>query len=125
MLAFLLARPTLIGLGIAAAIAGVQTVRLHALQAEQATDRAQHAEAIRMAERRATQAQQDYMAERLEREQATTVIVQEVERVVTRPVYRDRDCLDADGVRLVNAASAAASAARGADAPVPAASATR
>ena len=38
-------------------------------------------------------------------------ITREVERVVSQPVYVDRPCLDADGLRLVARAAGAASAA--------------
>ena len=38
----------------------------------------------------------------------TRTITQEVDRVVDRPIYRDRECLDADGLHLVAAAAAGA-----------------
>jgi len=68
------------------------------------------AEAQRMAERRAGQAAQTYEQHRAASAAQTRVILQEVERVVDRPVYRDRECLDADGVRIVNAAGQAGAA---------------
>lgn len=53
----------------------------------------------------------------------TVTLTREVERLVDRPVYRDR-CLDDDGLRLVAAAAAGASAPAGEPAPaVPAAAA--
>lgn len=55
----------------------------------------------------------------------TRTITREVERLVDRPVYRDR-CLDDDGLRLVAAAAAGASAPAGQLAPaVPASAAAR
>lgn len=49
------------------------------------------------------------------------ILTREVERVATR--YVDRECLDADGVRIVNAAAAGLETAGGADGAMSAASA--
>lgn len=47
-------------------------------------------------------------------------ITQQVDRIVERPVYRDGACLDADGLRIVNAATAGKAADPGQpDSPVP------
>lgn len=65
----------------------------------------QQAEANRMAEQRSGAAGLAYEQTRAAAAVERQIVYQEVERVVDRPVYRDRECLDADGVRIVNAAS--------------------
>jgi hypothetical protein len=66
-----------------------------------------------------------YETQRTATAERVRIIKTEVERVVDRPVYRDRECLDADGLRLVAQAIGAPTAA-GEPAPaLPAASAAR
>ena len=77
------------------------------------------AEARRNDEKRAAAQSSQYEGQRAKQQVQRIVIREEVERVVDRPVYLDRECLDADGVRLVNTASGAATAAGKPDAAVP------
>lgn len=75
-------------------------------------------DAMRKAERMDTAAA-GFEIQRAAGQQRQRVIRMEVERVVDRPVYRDRLCLDSDGLRLVAQAIGAASPASGAASAVP------
>jgi hypothetical protein len=77
------------------------------------------AEARRMDEKRASAQSSQYEGQRAKQQVQRIVIREEVERVIDRPVYLDRECLDPDGVRLINAASGAATAASELGAAVP------
>lgn len=88
---------------------------------------AEERENARVAVRRADHADRagvNYEAKRAAGQEATRVILREVERVVQSPVYLDR-CLDDDGLRLVAAAVAAAPDPGQPASAVPAASAPR
>jgi hypothetical protein len=69
------------------------------------------AETRRMDEKRASAQSSQYEDQRAKQQVQRIVIREEVERVIDRPVYLDLECLDADGVRLVNAAGGAATVA--------------
>lgn len=56
----------------------------------------------RSADKAAEAHEKDKAADRVE----FRTIIQEVERVVEKPIYRDRECLDADGLRVIRAAIA-------------------
>ena len=94
----------------------VQAWRWAAADAERVQ---QQAEATRMAEKRSGAAGLAYEPSRAAAAVERQIVYQEVERVIDRPVYRDRECLDADGVRIVNAASQQPAPASGPDAAVP------
>lgn len=89
----------------------VQGWRWRAQNAERVQEEQRAAWARAKAADRAAQGhEQDKAADRAE----FRTIYSEVERVVETPVYRDRDCLDADGLRILGDAIAgrAAGAAR-------------
>lgn len=81
-------------------------------EATVAAIQAQQQAAINAAIARANTAEADLATERQKSHVVYQTITHEVDHVIDRPVYRS-DCLDADGLRLVNAAFAgqAASAA--------------
>lgn len=54
-----------------------------------------------------------YEADRAKLRTEFRTIYQEVERVVEKPVYRDRECLDADGLRVLQSAIRGDTAAAG------------
>lgn len=83
------------------------------------------AEADRMAARKVSAVADAFETTRTAQRVTQRVVVQEVERVVDRPVYRDRECLDADGLRLVNAAAGAPANPGQPDAALPIAAASR
>jgi hypothetical protein len=93
-----------------ALVAGVTGYYVHKHDAahEKATVDRIHAEqqaAIDAAVARANTAESDLATERAKSHVVYQTITHEVDHVIDRPVYRS-DCLDADGLRLANAALA-------------------
>lgn len=93
-----------VAVSLAAGAGGAWKVQAWRWAAADAERVQQQAEANRMAEKRSGAAGLAYERSRAAAAVERQIVYQEVERVVDRPVYRDRECLDADGVRLVNAA---------------------
>lgn len=107
----------------AAVVAGgaAWTARGWQCTAAEADRRGAQAEADRMARQALTAVADTYEGTKARNVAAQRVVIKEVERVVEREIYRDRDCLDPDGVRLANAAAGAATPAPQPDPAVPAA----
>ena len=99
----------LIGCLIAGFAAGVKWHAGRDAIAEQARQVNQRAEE-RMRRQNANTAAVAFEGDRVRIEKEFVTITEEVERVVTKIEYRDRQCLDPDGVSALNAAIARANA---------------